>query len=178
MGKTKKFIISFAVSAVIFSLAAVLLSFAFSSGRNNQWAGKDTITADPNGRTVNVLLAMSDYMPEKFSDYDPAYVKNVMGMTVSTPSNPPDSALSGYRKVFVERMVIVRIDTIYGKIAFVPIAGDTLVSFKGIQLKLGEIAGEWGIQSMVEKVHALTGLEINNFAVFTPETAAKAIDLF
>ena len=175
-GQAKKAVISFVISILIFSLAALLFSLAFMSGRNNRSAGDGNGIVDPNGQTLNILLLLSDYAPEKFDDYDAESVKNVMGITVPTPEKAPESVLAGYRKVFVEQMAIARVDTVYGKVVFIPISGDTLVTFKGLRIKLGEIAGEWGVPVLVEKVHAVTGLEIDNYAVFSPQSAAKALD--
>ena len=173
----KKIVVSFIISALIFSLTAILFSIAFSCGRSNR-TGTDKNKNDQTvGNAFNLLLMISDYIPEKFDDYDPVYVKNVMGLSVSPPTKLPPSSIEGYRKVCVERMVIVRFDSNLGKLVFIPISGNTLVYVKGLRVKLGDVAGEWGISLLIEKIHALTGIKPDNFAVFSPQNAAKAIDL-
>ena len=176
VGRSGKTVVSFIISVLIFSLAAILFAGAFSYGRDNPSITENDKKPNVDGESFNLLLAMSDYTPEIFSDYDPDSVKKVHGISVSTTTQA-SSVLSGYKKVFVERMVIIRFDKDLGEIVFIPISGNTLVNYKGLQLRIGEIAGEWGITPLVEKLHAITGLRIDNFAFFTPRSAASAIDL-
>ena len=173
----KKFIIAFVVSLFIFSLAALVIAFGLSIGRENDRVNGGYTPSDISGKSFNILLIMSDYAPEKFNDYHPTWVKNVVGEDISFPSNAPSSALSGYRKVYTENMVIACFDKERGRVTLTPLSGGTLVNVKGLSIRLEELAGEWGLPILTEKVHALTGLEIDSYAVFTPSTAAAAFDL-
>ena len=78
----------------------------------------------------------------------------------------------------MENMAILQFDKERGKMVIIPISGSTLVNVKGIQIRLEEVAGQWGMETLIKKVHAITGISIDNFAVFDPAAAAVALDLF
>ena len=172
----KKFIAAFMIAAVVFSLAALVISGGLSIGRDRDLNADENVNAVAEGCSFNILLVMTDYVPDKFDDYDPRWVKNTLGLNVSAPTKAPESYLAGYRKVYAEDMVLVRFDKERAQITFTPISGSTLVSIKGIQLRLEEVAGEWGIDVLRDEIHAMTGLEIDSYAVFTPQSAAEALD--
>ena len=175
--QTGKVIRSFIISFFIFSLAALIIAVGLSIGRSNLRTDKDDATPEMDGSSFNLLLIMSDYAPEMFDDYDPRWVKNVLGLSVKAPSEPPTSVLLGYRKVYTENMVIVGFDKEKGNVTFTPVSGSTLVTVKGVKTKLEAVAGEWGVGMLIDKVHAITGLRIDNYAVFTPKNAAVVFDL-
>ena len=177
VGQSKKFLVSFLISALIFSLAALLFSLAFSNGRSHNTQKPTISSSELPGRTFNLLLILCDYSPDSLNNYDPTSVENTLGFSNGTAQGSSGAPLSGSKKVNTESMVIVRFDEARKKIIFVPLSGDTLVSFKGMQMKLCEIASEWGINSLIEKVHALTGLKIDNFASFSLASAAEAFAL-
>ena len=105
--KTKKFIISFVVSILVFSIASVIIAMGLSQGRRNDRKTDSLNNEELEGRSVNILLVMSDYSPEKFNDYDPDWVRNVVGKSVEFPVVKPESPLNGYRKVYTENMAIL-----------------------------------------------------------------------
>jgi len=173
----KKIIISFVISIFIFSLAALIIASGLSIGRSSDRDAPDKNLPTADGSSFNILLVLSDYAPDIFNDYDPIWAKNVLGEDIDIPSAPPTSALLGYRKIHTENMALLCFDKERGRVTLIPIPGSTLVNVNGLNIKLENIAGEWGIERLTQKIHALTGLEIDLFAVFTPEKAAIALDL-
>lgn len=174
----KKFIVSFAISTFFFFLAAIIISSGLSDGRTHSYSPPKTNGENIQGESFNLLLVMCDYAPDKFNDYHPNQVKNVLGNTESLSQMAGDpTSLTGYRKVHTENMVLICFDKEREKLSFTPISGNTLVNVKGVQIKLEEVAGEWGIQALIDKIHAMTGVSVNRFAVFSPQKAVSAIDL-
>lgn len=176
--KTKKFFISFAISAIIFSLSAIIIGCGIFIGQRSEYTEKEKNKLDLGGHSFNFLIALCDYMPEVFDDYNSEWLKNSTGVASSVPTSSPSSPLVGYRKVYIENMAILRFDKERGEMSIIPVPGATLVNVKGLQVRLEEVAGRWGIDMLIQKIHSITGLEIDHYAVFTPYSASKALDLF
>ena len=171
--KTKKFFISFAISAIIFSLSAIIIGCGLLVGQRSEYEGKGENQLELNGRSFNILIAMCDYAPELFDDYDPEWLGNAIDITSTYPTESPSSPLVGHRKVYMENMAILRFDKERGEMSVTPVPGATLVAVKGLQVRLEEVAGRWGIDMLIQKVHAITGLDIDHYAVFTPDAPSS-----
>lgn len=163
----KKSTFAFGVSLIIFSLAALVIAALLSIGRGGLFGSGEKIKHGV-GDPFNLLLVMTDYSPEKFDDYDRQSVENVF-----------DSASdgTGTRKIRAESMLLVRFDPSRSEITLTPLSGNTRVSVKGEETTLDMVASHHGTNLLVEKIRAMTGLEIDRYAVFTPESASNAIDL-
>ena len=174
----KKFIIAFAISLLIFSMTAAVISIAVSMedqkshGLHDQPQEKDVL----EGESFNLLLIMSDYVPEKFNDYDPDAVRKIFG--TETSSEYISNGLLSYRKIHAESMTLLRFDKERREITFTHIPGNTFVSVKGVKMCLKDIPAQYGTQFLIDKVHALLGIEIDSYVLFTPKSAATALDLF
>ena len=163
----KKMIVSFLFSLAVFSVAALVIALALSLGRCSKADDDARVRKNLRGESFNVLLVMTDYRPNIFDDYDPQDVFNIFG-------NVSDN--TGERKINTESMLLVRFDAAYGELTLTPISGNTLVYLKGADRTLDSVAGEFGVGLLVEKIHAMTGLEIDRYMIFTPESAAKAFN--
>lgn len=173
----KKFIASFVAALIIFGTSAAVISWALSMGRDDIYVPPETdgneITL--SGRSFNLLLIMTDFAPESFNDYDPTVVKSIFGIDYSGSMKP--DGLMGYRKITAETMSIVRFDKERGELTYTHIPGNVLVSAKGVKTRIGSLISDYGTEFLVSKVHAITGIEIDSYFVFTPDSAATALDL-
>lgn len=168
----KKFIIALVISLLVFGISAAVIVSALSIGRESENTddGRDE---EILGESFNVLLIMTDFSPNKFGDYLPEHVKNVFGIDYKT--NYSSDSLDGYRRIYAETMALFRFDAERGEITYTHIPGNTLVSVKGVKMCLEEIPSRYGAEFLVEKIHALFGVEIDTYALFTPKSAATAL---
>ena len=164
----KKALLSFCFSLAVFSVAAFVIALALSLGRCSVSGEKARIPKNIRGESFNILLVMTDYRPETFDDYDPKSVENIFGIV---------SDGTGTRRVNAESILLVRFDSVYSELTLTPFSGKTLVSVKGQEKTLDSVASDFGTDLLVQKIHAMTGLEIDRYMVFTPDSAAKAFDL-
>lgn len=172
----KKYIFALLISLLLFAVSAAAIAGALSIGRDKYTPPVES-TRKPklDGESFNVLLIMTDYAPDKFSDYDPDAVENIFGKEIISSGN--GESLAGYRTVNAEDMVLLRFDKERRQITYTHIAGNTLVSVGGVKTCLENIPADHGTECLVEKVHALLGVEIDRYILFTPENAVRALDL-
>ena len=171
----KKFIFAFVLSLIVFAISAAAIAGALSIGRDEYVPSIDNDRKPRlDGESFNVLLIMTDYAPEKFSDYDPDAIKNIFGKEIA--SNGAPEALAGYRRIYAEDMVLLRFDKERRQLTYTHIPGNTLVSVSGVKTCLENIPADYGTATLVDKVHALFGVEIDRYILFTPESAANALD--
>ncbi len=173
----KKFIVSFVAALVIFGISATVISWALSMGRDDIYVPPKTDGNENmlSGRSFNLLLIMTDFAPESFNDYDPAVVKSIFGIDYSGSKKP--DGLTGYRKITAETMSILRFDKERGELTYTHIPGNVLVSAKGVKTRIGNLISDYGTEFLVSKVHAITGIEIDSYFVFTPKSVADALNV-
>lgn len=171
----KKFITAFVISLLIFAVSAAIIAGALSIGRDKYVPDTDHgDEAELSGESFNLLLIMTDYAPDRFDDYDPDAVKNIFGREVSSKGDP--DKLDGYRKIYAEDMVLLRFDKERGQLTYTHVPGNTLVSVGGVKTCLDQIPAFYGTEYLVDKVHALLGVEIDTYVLLTPGDAAAALD--
>ncbi len=171
----KNFIFAFVLSLVVFAVSAAAIAGALSIGRDEYVPSIDNDRKPKlDGESFNVLLIMTDYAPEKFSDYDPDAIKNIFGKEIASNGDPV--TLAGYRRIYAEDMVLLRFDKERRQLTYTHIPGNTLVSVGGVKTCLENIPADYGTATLVDKVHALFGVEIDRYILFTPESAANALD--
>ena len=172
----KKFISSFFAALIIFGISAAVISGALSMGRDDGYIPPKTDEKknELSGSSFNLLLIMTDFAPERFDDYDPTVVKNIFD--VEYIGSGKKEGLSGYRRITAETMSIVRFDKERGELTYTHIPGSVLVSAKGVKTRIGNLISDHGVEFLVDKVHAITGIEIDSYFVFTPQSAAEAFD--
>lgn len=175
-GIFKKSLVAFFISLAIFSLSALIIAGALSIGRGDPESddvgkGGSSSTIE-EGRSFSVLLIMTDYDPEQFDDYDARQIKNVFGDDAQL-----NASTDGFgRRINAEDMMLLRFDNERGELTFTPIPGNLLVTVKNIKMKLEVVAANYGMTTLVDKIRAIVGVEIDSYAVFTPNTAADLFD--
>ena len=172
----KKFISSFLAALFVFGISALVITWALSMGRDDGYVPPKTEEQKDElaGRSFNLLLIMTDFAPERFDDYDPSAVKNIFDVEYTGSGKP--EGLSGYRRITAETMSILRFDKERGELTYTHIPGSVLVSAKGVKTRIGNLILDHGVEFLVSKVQAITGIEIDSYFVFTPQSAASAFD--
>ena len=162
----RKTVLAFFISFVVFSVAALVVAALLSIGRGGISLPRKVKSTD--GESFNILLVMTDYSPERFDDYDADSIENVFE-TVSLNT--------GTRKIRAESMLLARFDSKRSELTLTPISGNTIVTVRGKETTLDSVASDCGSVILAEKVRAMTGLEIDSYIVFTPESASEALDM-
>ena len=155
----------FLICFLVFSIVAIVAASLLSLSRGG--LPKLDLKKEPLGESFNTLLVFTDYRPEFFDDYNGQSLENVF-KTVSSDT--------GNRIIRTEEMLLVRFDSIRREVTLTEISGYTLTEVKGIETTLDRVASDCGIEILVEKIRALTGMEIDRYTVFTPEGAGKFFD--
>jgi anionic cell wall polymer biosynthesis LytR-Cps2A-Psr (LCP) family protein len=167
----RKFITAFVISLLVFAVSAAVIVGALAIGRDKYSPPADrNEKTELSGESFNLLLIMTDYSPEKFDDYDPDAVKNIFGKDVSSKGD--SNALDGYRRIYAEDMTLLRFDKERGQLTYTHIPGNTLVSVGGVKTCLEEIPAFYGTDYLVDKSHAILGVDIDTYVLLTPESAA------
>ena len=161
----KTTVAAFLICFLVFSIVAVVAASLLSLSRGG--LPKLDLKKDPIGESFNTLLVFTDYRPEFFDDYNGQSVENVFDIVSSD---------TGSRVIRAEEMLLLRFDSLRGEITLTEISGYTLTEVKGIETTLDRVASDCGIEILVEKVRALTGMEIDSYTVFTPESASRFFD--
>jgi anionic cell wall polymer biosynthesis LytR-Cps2A-Psr (LCP) family protein len=173
-GVFKKITISFFVALMVFSLSALAFAGALSIGRGAPDADEskeENGSVIEDGSSFSVLFIMTDYAPDLFSDYSKEHIKNVFGIDNTS------SSVQGFgRKINAEDMVLMRFDKARGEITFTLIPGNLLVTVRNVKTKLETVAANYGTDVLIEKIRAITGLWIDSYAIFTPDSAAALFD--
>ena len=156
----------FIICLVLFLVVAVAVASLLSASRGG--FPKIDIKSDVEGESFNTLLVLTDYRPELFDDYNAQSVENVFDIV------SPDT---GSRTIRTEAILLVRFDPIRGEVTLTDISGYTVAKVCGKETTLNYVASDYGSEILVDKVRALTGMEIDSYAVFTPESAEKLFDM-
>lgn len=164
---SKTTVLVFCICLIFFSIAAFAVAMLLSISRGG--FPEFDLHKNVEGESFNILLIMTDYRPDVFDDYDGQSVQNVFE-TVSDDT--------GTRRIRVDEMLLLRFDAKRGDLTLTSISGNTLTEVKGKETTLHSFASDLGSEVLAEKVRAMTGLEIDSYIVFTPESAGKALDMF
>ena len=162
----KTTVLAFCIFFVLFSIVALAVGILLSVIHGE--LPEFDMHKNVEGESFNTLLVLTDYRPDTFDDYDGESVRNVFG-TVSDDT--------GTRKIRTEAMLLLRFDAKRGDITLTSISGNTITKVKGEETTLDSVAGDCGSSVLVEKIRAMTGLEIDSYIIFTPESAAVAFDM-
>jgi len=175
MGRGAKiFLISFLISALAFGLIAfsvisALIGLAAPVGDEDE-LNAGAIKASGDGSSFNILVINVDYRPEKYS-YDPARVNALFGNTFGTGSGGGSSA-----QISLLSCVILRFDREREEVSLTPIPSETHIGFGDEEMTLLSIYVNLGHISLIERVRAMTGLEIDEYAVIIPSAAESIVN--
>jgi hypothetical protein len=156
----------FIICFVSFLVVAVAVASLLSASRGG--LPKIDMKSDVEGEPFNILLVFTDYRPELFHDYSAQSVENVFDVVSSD---------TGSRGIRTDAMLLVRFDSTRGEVTLTDISGYTVAEVCGKETTLNDVASDYGSEILVDKIRALTGMEIDSYAVFTPEIAERLFDM-
>ncbi len=119
-----------------------------------------TVVPDDLGHPAN-LSVMSD----KFIDYSDYYVADDGSLIFKDGFYEVP-----YKKINATSVVLLRIDKERGHTSFTLFPTEAFVSIDGVYVKLGSIYADYGLQFLMDRIHALTGVTIDNYIVSSYET--------
>ncbi len=81
-----------------------------------------------------------------------------------------------YRLIETDALVLIRADKEREQFTFTVFPTDTYVEMSGQYVKLSEVYGRYGLQTLLNKVYAMTGVMIDNYAVVSMESFPALVD--
>ena len=126
---------------------------------------------DLMGQSFNILLVGTDYRPSLFNDYHPKIStqyplfpssKKLIGHNGDLPEYP-------YRTVSADAIVLVCVNEELRTVASVNIPSKMYIDYAGAQTLLGDLYYEKGFEIFKTKISALTGAEIDYYAITSVE---------
>ena len=133
---------------------------------------------DLQGESFNILLVGTDYRPSLYNDYHPR-------ISSQYPTFPSSKKLIGYgndlpeypyRTVSADAIVLVCVNEEMRTVACINIPSRMYIDYAGAQTLLGDLYYEKGFEIFKTKVSALTGAEIDYYAITSVEQVANVVD--
>lgn len=118
----------------------------------------NVIFYDINSESFTVLLLGTDYQPDILFDYD---------LSILNAREKKDQFPYRERIVSADAILLMHIDREQKQFVLCSIPGNTRVSCGGVGQPLGSLYDSMGIDYLVDKVSALTGLKIDYHAVIS-----------
>ena len=81
-----------------------------------------------------------------------------------------------YRLIETDALVLLRADKEREQFTFTVFPTDAYVDMSGKYVKLSEIYGRYGLETLLNKVYAMTGVIIDNYAVVSMEDFPRLVD--
>ena len=165
----RNYLITFLISLIIFGLigyfAVRIASESLASDPGIEIEQPvDVITQAPDETAqVDLGIDFSDIKGESFTmiligtDYRPA-VMNDYNVTTTTGGFPDPS-----RVIEADAIYIVRFDKEKGEYMISPIPGNMEITVNGVKTMLKELYAEKGLQFLIDKVSAVTGLKFDYY---------------
>lgn len=195
----KNFIITFAISLVIFGFASYFsVNYALEATAvspddtgvsvNGTFAPDDTSTPigdigdqpETQGNSFNVLLIGTDFQRERFDDYDPnlwLWADDKYEMKeLSDATKYMQSGFFRYREIEADSMVVLRVDKERREVTFTYIPGSMIVLSEGGNIEIGSLYASKGVDFLRHKVEAVTGLVIDYHICVSVEEIKEVID--
>lgn len=195
----KNFIITFAISLVVFGFASYFsVTYALEAAItpsddpgvsvDGTFAPVDTSTPDIEigdipqikGDSFNVLLIGTDLQKERFDDYNPSlwlWGEDMYEMKeISDATKYMQSGFFRYREIEADSMVVLRIDKERREVTFTYIPGNMIVLSEGGNIEIGSLYASKGVDFLRHKVEAVTGLTIDYHICVSVEEVKEVID--
>ncbi len=81
-----------------------------------------------------------------------------------------------YRVIETDALVLLRADKERGHFTYTVFPTDVYVDMSGRYIKLSEIYGRYGLEILINKIYAMTGISIDNYAVVTMDAFPEVVD--
>lgn len=81
-----------------------------------------------------------------------------------------------YHPIRTTSIILMRIDKERGHTSFTSFPTDAFITVEGGYMKLGEVYANYGLQFLIDRIHALTGISIDNYILTSYETMPSLVD--
>lgn len=81
-----------------------------------------------------------------------------------------------YRLIETDSLILLRADKEREQFTFTVLPVDSYVDMSGKYVKLSEVYGRYGLETLLNKVYAMTGVIIDNYAVVSMEDFPRLVD--
>ena len=81
-----------------------------------------------------------------------------------------------YRQIEADTIVLLRVDKERGHYSYSAFPTDALIEISGRYVPLSEVYGRYGLQFLMDSVHAITGISVDKYAVLSMEGFPAVID--
>lgn len=139
---------------------------------------KPIVDDEIDGESFNILLVGTDYRPSLNKDYHPdiasqypkfASSEKLIGYKGNLPEYP-------YRTVSADAIVLVCVNKSTRTVASINLPSYMRVEYSGGETTLGDLYFEKGFDIFKDKVSAITGAEIDYFALTSIELLVSVVD--
>ncbi len=192
----KKFGITFLVSALIFTIAAVfvtnsledillgifdrtpdgitdiLASPEVEASQGEEGAKpSENVLKNLDGSSYSMLMVCTDYRPNVYSDYLPDVDD------IDKTNDEAGYLKDGFRITGASSICLVQCSKEYGQFIFTPIASNTNVSTPSGYETLYNIYGYYGFEYFMAKIESITGVSIDYYAVINCTDVKSVVDV-
>ena len=188
----RDYFLTFIIAGIVFAVVAYfMVGFVLDSLSPDTGKDPNESTIDPSfidsptdkSSSFNILFIGVDYQPNILSDYSKEKIDSLFpGNTYvsAMPSLNPNMGLvvPVYREVHADSIMLLRMDKENKEFTYTQLPSNMVLTVGGTMTTLGELFHEKGLDFVIEKVHAITGLPIDYYAVVNIPAAANIIDLF
>lgn len=196
----RNFFITFLIALLIFGVCAYFITGFVSDSiinlinggnvaettepieEDNHGGDEDVIkpidSEEIKGESFNILLVGTDYRPSLNKDYHPdiasqypkfASSEKLIGYKGNLPEYP-------YRTVSADAIVLVCVNKTTRTVACINLPSYMRVEYSGGETELGDLYFEKGFDIFKDKVSAITGAEIDYFALASIEALVSVVD--
>ena len=81
-----------------------------------------------------------------------------------------------YRVIETDTIILVRLDRERGQISYTSFPADAVTEVSGKEIKLSEIYGTYGVEALTDTIHAITGVNVDRYAIVTMDNFEQIID--
>jgi LCP family protein required for cell wall assembly len=81
-----------------------------------------------------------------------------------------------YRIIETDALILLRADKERGQFTYTVFPTDAYVDMNGRYIPLSDVYGRYGLNTLMDKVYAMTGITIDNYALVTMDNFPKLVD--
>lgn len=188
----RDYFLTFIIAGIVFAAVAYfLVGFVLKSLSPEVPTDPSETTIDPGvidsptdkSSSFNVLVIGIDYQPDILSDYskeiiDRLYPGNDYVSTVPAATDDMGLNTPKYRKIGADTILFLRVDKKNKEFTYTVLPSNMMLTVGGLMTTLGDLYSDKGLDFVVDKVHAITGLPVDYYAVVNMASAAEIIDMF
>lgn len=188
----RDYFLTFIIAGIVFAVVAYfMVGFVLKSISPEVPTDPSDTTIDPGiidsptdkSSSFNVLVIGIDYQPDILSDYskekiDSLFPGNGYVSTMPTLNEEMGLVVPNYRKVNADSVMLLRVDKKNKEFTYTVLPSNMVLTVGGIMTTLKDLYCDKGLDFVIDKVHAITGLPIDYYAVVNIAAAAEIIDMF